>query len=430
MKTRFYDRVFCFQAFSDIFVEKTPTLSVRPILYYSLLVLFSFFGCQQSKKLKLAISIEGAATEKVGLELARYLNSIGWEIEVVKGKQVYGSKSIDAILEGEIDLSFMQNDQAHIREANDIRTILPLYPNISYIFYRNYLNPVDLNDLLINNSVLVSEDDEIFYKKLFNYYGVNLDSVDLNLIEIGSSVQQFLDRINAGKDEVVCVFAAIHNPHVKKMIDNNWDIFSLGDITYSNRGSSVEGFCMNYPRSEPFIVPRNFFGQKPIFPIYTIAMDELLIVHEEADETLIYDLVKDIYEGKHFLSQSHLLFTHITEDFERDALNFPLHQGTIAFLERDQPSFFERYAEAFGVVFSILVVAFGGFTSLKKIRKERIDKYYKRVMSCQNIQDLENLSNEAVNQLQNEKLTADESFTIFLNLVEKRRREIENYTLK
>ena len=99
-------------------------------------------------------------------------------------------------------------------------------------------------------------------------------------------------------------------------------------------------------------------------------------------------------------------------------------------LPLNQPSFFERYAEAFGVIFSILVVAFGGFTSLKKIRKERIDKYYKRVMNCKNVDELEELSNEAVSQLQNEKLTADESFTIFLNLVEKRRREIEIYPLK
>jgi len=240
------------------------------------------------------------------------------------------------------------------------------------------------------------------------------------------SVTEFMRVINSGKDDVVCVFAAIHNPHVKEMIENGWEIYSLGDITYSNRGSSVEGFCMNYPRTEPFIVPRNFFGQKPELPIYTIALDELLVAHEDLDETLVYDLVSDIYSGKHYLSQSNNLFTHIAEDFDRDALNFPLHDSTIDYLARDQPSFFERYAEAFGVIFSILVVLYGGLTSLKKIRKERIDKYYKKVMICTSIAELESLSSKAVEQLQSEKLTADESFTIFLNLVEKRRHEIEN----
>ena len=391
-----------------------------------LLALFCLLGCQNSKKLKLAIPIEGTASAKVGEELAKYLNSIGWEIELVRGKEYFGSKALSAILDKEIDIAFMQNDQAHTRESNDIHTLLPLYPNINYIFYRDHLDPKNLNDLLTNNSVLLGYDDEIFYRSLFDYYGINIDSIDLTLMEMGDSVEELMNMVNNGKNDVFCVFAAIHNPHVKKMLENNWEIFSLGDISYSNRGSSVEGFCMNYPRTEPFMVPRNFFGQKPTIPIYTVALDELLVVHEDADKTLMYDLVKDIYEGKHFLSQNEKLFTHISEDFDQDALNFPLHESTANYLKRDQPSFFERYAEAFGVIFSVLVVLFGGFTSIKKIRKERIDKYYKKVMACNDVNELEILSNDAVRQLQNEKLTADESFTIFLNLVEKRRQEIEN----
>lgn len=395
------------------------------ILGYFLLIFLFISGCNQSKKLKLSSNIEGSVPAKIGKDLTSYLNSIGWEIEITNENINTGTKKVQALLDGELDLAFMQNDQAHVRESNDIRTVLPLYPNISYIFYRNHLAPLDLNDLLTNNSILVSEDDEKFYIQLFKYYGVNIDSINFNVIDLGNSVDEFLNKINQTENTVLCVFAAIHNPHVQTLIDNDWDTFSLGDIAYSNKGSSVEGFCMNYPRSEPFIVPRNFFGQKPELPIYTVSMDELLVVHEDADETLIYDLVSDIYEGKHFLSQSDILFTHISEDIDNDALNFPLHDGTVDYFKRDEPSFFERYAEAFGVIISILVVLFGAFTSLKKIRKERIDKYYKRVMLCENTDELEELSNEAVSQLQQEKLTADESFTIFLNLVEKRRHELE-----
>ena len=46
-------------------------------------------------------------------------------------------------------------------------------------------------------------------------------------------------------------------------------------------------------------------------------------------------------------------------------------------------------------------------------------------MKCKDINELNEISAEAVEQLQNEKLTADESFSIFLNLVEKRKKEIE-----
>lgn len=395
----------------------------------ALFSLLFFISCQSSKKLRLAIPVEGSAIEKVGLELASYLNSVGWEIELVRGSEYFGSKAMSAIIDGDIDLAFIQNDQAHTRESNDIRTVLPLYPTISYIFYRNRLKPKSLADLLINNTVVLTYNDEVFYKSLFEYYGVDMDSVNLKFTEIGNSVNEFINVVNHPENDVICVFAAIHSPHIKSMLENNWEIFSLGDINYSNKGSSVEGFCMNYPRTIPFIVPRNFFGKKPTVPIYTVALHQMLVTNRNANKTMIYDLVSDIYKGKHYLSQNNKLFTHITEDFDHDALNFPLHESALSYLMRDQPSFFERYAEAFGVIFSILVVLFGGFTSIKKIRKERIDKYYKKVMSCDDLDELEKISNDAVRQLQNEKLTADESFTIFLNLVEKRRQEIENRAL-
>ena len=393
-------------------------------------VLIALTGCHQSKKIKIATSLKGSRAEKVGFEIAGYLNKNDWEVEVISGGDYYGSKNIKALQEDLVDFAFVSNDVAFSKNSKSIQTVMPVYPDLSYIFYRNNLEPKNLEDLIENNSILISDDDENFYLTLFKYYGLSTEDLEIKKLDFGQSVEEGLQEINNSKSNVICLFAAIHNPHVKELIENGWEIFSLGDINFSNRGSSVEGFCMNYPRTEPFIIPKNFFGQKPIYPIYTVSLNELIVTRSDMDETLVYDFVKDIYGGKHYLSQYEILCTHIKEDFDRDALNFPLHQGTIDFLERDQPSFFERYAEAFGVIFSILIVLYGGLTSLRKIRKERIDKYFKRVMECQNTHELEELSNEAVRQLQSEKLTADESFTIFLNLVEKRRREIETNPLK
>lgn len=403
-------------------------MRISVLLFSAILIVFS--SCHQSKKIKIATSLKGSAAEKVGIEIANYLNDNGWEVEIISGGDYYGSKNIHALQEDLVDFAFVPNDVAFSKNSKSIQTVMPLYPDLSYIFYRNNLEPKNLEDLIENNSILMGDDDEKFFLSLFDYYGLNANNLKINKLNFGHSVEEVLQEINNGKSNVICIFAAIQNPHVKKLIDNGWEIFSLGDINFSNRGSSVEGFCMNYPRTEPFIIPKNFFGQKPTYPIYTVSLNELIVTRSDMDERLIYDFVKDVYGGKHYLSQNEILCTHIKEDFDRDALNFPLHQGTIDFLERDKPSFFERYAEAFGVIFSIFIVLYGGLTSLRKIRKERIDKYFKRVMECQNMHELEELSNEAVRQLQNEKLTADESFTIFLNLVEKRRHEIKNNPLK
>ena len=382
-------------------------------------------GCHSPKKLKLASSIEGAASTEVGKELAGYLNSNGWQMETFPYEGTAGIHQLEPLLQRRCDLSFCLNDNTADLQTDDLRTVLPFYPNVSYIFYRSSINPQNLKDLLKNHKVALSEDDQTFYQGLFEYYGVHTDSIQFNSFKIRNSVMDALDQLDKNETEVLCVFAAIHNPYVQEMLDRGWDVFSLGDIKYANMGSSVEGFCMRTLGAQPFIVPRNFFGEKPTTPIYTIALNEVLVTHKDANPTVIYDLVRSIFNGKQQLSKQNILFNYVKEDFDKNALNFPLHQSTIDYLNRDMPSFFERYAEVFGVVFSFLVVALGGLTGIRKIRKERIDKYYRRGVSCQSILEVEKISNEAVQQLQNEKLTADESFTILLNLVEKRRAEIQ-----
>lgn len=106
------------------------------------------------------------------------------------------------------------------------------------------------------------------------------------------------------------------------------------------------------------------------------------------------------------------------------------------YLERNEPSFFERYAEMIGVFFSIFIVLAGGIPSLvrwnKHRKKDRIDKYYIRLLEIEKnvenfkttdeceryLKEITELRRNAFKQLINEKLIADESFRIFINLAE------------
>jgi hypothetical protein len=205
---------------------------------------------------------------------------------------------------------------------------------------------------------------------------------------------------------------------------NEWRLFSLDDIDFAGRGSSVEGFCQYYPRAYPYIIPKNVFGQYPEKPVYSLAMDMLLVTHAGSDSRWVHDLTRDILEGRHYLSQENVLFARVREHFDRDVLNFPLHEGALDYLDRNEPSFFERYAEAFGVVFSIIVVFAGILSSLKRLKKERIDKYYRQAMKIDNLEDLNKLEEKAIDHLEKDRLSADESFSIFLKIIEKRKQEL------
>ena len=113
-------------------------------------------------------------------------------------------------------------------------------------------------------------------------------------------------------------------------------------------------------------------------------------------------------------------------------LSFPLHQGSLNYLNRDEPSFFERYAELIGVSITIIVLFSGGLlrirTYLRQRKKDKIDVYYQRLLDLKyafyenEIQlpalykKLEETRNKAFTGLIKEELSADSSFMIFMNL--------------
>ncbi len=101
----------------------------------------------------------------------------------------------------------------------------------------------------------------------------------------------------------------------------------------------------------------------------------------------------------------------------------------------------ERYANIFALIFSIVLVLGAASGSINRIfrrrKKDRVDVYYQDVMEVasrpsktQNekrncLEELQSLKTRAIQQLQNEKLVADESFIIFLKLVHHEIRRFE-----
>ena len=124
----------------------------------------------------------------------------------------------------------------------------------------------------------------------------------------------------------------------------------------------------------------------------------------------------------------------LKEDFSRASLSFPLHNGARIFLDRDEPSFMERYAELIGVIFSILIAFMSGVYSLsgwmKQRKKDRIDVFYEQILHVKviinklndikdvvrHIRQIQADQQKAFQMLIDEKLRADESFRIYMEL--------------
>jgi len=239
--------------------------------------------------------------------------------------------------------------------------------------------------------------------------------------------------------------AGYNTPNVIDMIVNrHCNIFSFGDVGLFQKGSAVEGFCMKYTAARPFIIPMNTYGEKPYAPVLTIAIDAVLLCHRDIDAYTVYAMVEEIFNQKNVLSDKDPLLSGLSEKFDKSSLSFPLHEGTQMYLERNEPTFFERYAEIMGVLLSVLIALVGAMAAIlrwkKHRKKNRVDIYYQKALDveaqidnydtiekCDNaLAELKYIKHEAFQLMIAEKLQANESFNIFLLLVDNLSARIEH----
>jgi len=346
------------------------------------------------------------------------------------------------LVRGEADFAIIPNN-AFFPGAH-IRTVVPLLPRVLLVLTKNIgeYPPGDLPGVLEGHH-LVMEDlsriDSIFMRKLFTSYGIDPAAVN-GFPATGIDLDEWKDS-----SFVYIGLTHLHNPKMKKLIMEGARFFSLDDISLYNRGSSVEGFKMNYSRIVPFILPKDYFLGRPASPVLTLAIPDILVTREDVSKTLVYDIVSTIVEQKPRLEEMDNIYALLhTADLSGDAFSFPLHNGTQDYIMRNQPSLMTRYASTILTFISILAILTGGFASahrrMKMRKKLSIEKFYRKLLTLRKKafglqgtaeqmrvqEELRVLRSEAFEALMENRLVADESFEIFLTLYDEVKKEIQS----
>ncbi len=343
--------------------------------------------------------------------------------------------------QGDVDFAIIPNN-AFFR-GSDLRTVAPLLPRILVVMTMNIKDypPGDFKELLQDHHVVfedLSRFDSIFMQKLFMSFGVDPAGVP------GLSANRV--DLDQWKDSafVYLGLTHLHNPKMKKLILMGAHFFSLDDVSLYQRGSSVEGFRMNFSRVVPFILPKDFYLGKPTSPVLTISIPDVLVTRKDVSRTLVYDIVSLLVEQKPQLEEMDNIYALLqTRDFDETIFSFPLHNGTEDFITRNQPSLLTRYASVILTFISILAIIAGALASvhrhMKMSKKMRIELFYRKLLSLRKkilkdmddhtrremLEELRKLRSEAFDALLEDRLVADESFEIFLALYDEVRSEIQ-----
>ena len=261
----------------------------------------------------------------------------------------------------------------------------------------------------------------ILMNKLFTSF-----EVDTSLVEIS---YQIFDQV-----DVFCAFThIIRNEDLQGMED--FMLFSFDKVDHIGKGSIIEGICLKNPYLSPFVIPNQLYNENNSTPVLTLSSMALLVGTERLPRDVVYDIIKTLRSSRLQLGrEGTLAMMDFNDSYNLHRINFPLHPGAMDYLDRHQTSFLERYAEVISVLVSIIIAlgsaifTFNGWNKQRK--KNRVDMFYAKILDIKTLSEstasvvdlmqligqIQDIQKEAFEMLMQEKLIADESFRIFVEL--------------
>ncbi len=388
-----------------------------------------FIKCTPSAETyKFAGSFEEPQNELSRVISATLTTHLKDSIYVMPG--VLGSAGLDSLARGSLDFAIADNFS---QLGDNISSIIPLYSQILHVLHKRDLNYNSIEELLLNKKVYAGSKGSgtyRFVRNLMRHYGISARRVT------------FLSDLELFEADVIFSFTdLLSNDELRDL--SAYQLFSFDDVDQYGKGSLAEGICTIYPQFEPYIISRDVYGDYTETPILTLKVEAIMVGRADLPNELVYNVVKALDEHKQEINKINPLLYDFSGSFEAADLNFKLHEGARNYLNRYEPTFLERYAEVFSVIISIFVALASTIftvTSWQRTKKKnKIDVYYQKMVAIRSgidqissknagqklITQIKSIQEETIELVVKEKLLADETFTIFLNLSKMVTEEIE-----
>lgn len=345
--------------------------------------------------------------------LKSFLEENGVTMEIIPVKDAVEANRM--VAEGKADLTFVMNHSIYIPDtlgsrAGALRTVLPLYDRLLFLFAKDPVPPgTTINHLLKNQKIAVSSFDGEASNNLEHLFeSANMTDVQIVQFDSTAKFAHFWGHYYGSK------YMDFHN--------RGWHSVSLDE-------DWIKFIDLSYQALIPFELPA-MPGVEGSSDIKTLSVQTLLVCNSDIHDKAIYLLSKLIFQHKVELVAHDNMYRSIKEDFDQSILLYPLHEGTDAYFRREQPSFFERYSESIGLFLSVCAVLYGAIQAIRNRlihqRKERIDRYFLDFVAIrsdrnadkeESINRLTELLQRALIQVTNNKLEIMD-FHIFSMLVQ------------
>lgn len=366
-------------------------------------VLFVFCSCQVNPKKKWSIAVvsHNSKYENCASLLRDLFQQKDYELTLIQTSSAVEAARM--VAEGKADFTLSMSHSDFIRPklgewARELRIAMPMFENALYLFHRSDQRPESVIELVDHSRIFLEVTDSLAEQ----YIGLKRVLSMLNVTDY-----EFVN--DSARATLIPIWGTFSGALTRQMLAKKWTLYSM-------EPAFIEYALIIEPRFGRLTVPIRYTGNQGK-GVSTLLSTAHLITGSHVDRNELQEIITMIYDNRVFLTLNDKSYMAIREDFNARNLNFPLHAGTTAFLNRYEPSFLERNAEYLGLLVTLLLIAFGFFQWLHRYvaqkKKDRIDVYFQQydaitknpdLTPLQRMNELEALRSRAIEQMVVERL--------------------------
>jgi len=289
------------------------------------------------------------------------------QIEVI---ETDGSQNNMTLLrDNQVQLALVQSDTPVEPPA---RAVALLFPEMFHLMARTDSGITSVADLRGKRVALMPEGSGSYalFWPLSEHYGLTPQDM---MIRPMPPVEAHA-ALKVGDVDALFRVITLGNPTVKELL--------LSDSVQLLPIDQIDALQLSLPYLDARVIPKGTYdGGQPIpaedLPV--VAVNALLLAHQELPDEVVSDLTRTLYEHRNELVNLYPKAAMIRLDTSGEDLGLPLHKGARAFYTQDQPEFIVEYAEPIGLLVSVGVLAISGLWQFRMWwlgkQKNRADTY-------------------------------------------------------
>ncbi|MGA9379199.1 MAG: TAXI family TRAP transporter solute-binding subunit [Phormidium sp.] len=302
------------------------------------------------------------------------------QIDVVETKGT--EENIQKLEKGEAQLATAQAD---IPAGRSARVVVFLYPDTFQLAVKANSDIKDFADLKGKRIALWQRGGQYHsFLQIANHYGME----EKDFIFVGNNSKESDRAFRQNQADALFRVRGLGNKNILDLVQQY-----NGRLLPLDQGAALR---IKYPAFESAEIPKGAYrGSNPAIPevnLPTIAVRRLLLASEKVDSEVVRQITEILDSHRQEIADNipnefadvRPLVASITRPTTTGGTGIPIHAGSLAYFERDQPSFIQENADYLALILTVTLLVGSWFWEVKgwleRRRKNESDRHISTII--------------------------------------------------